>query len=57
MLLEIVYLKVGDACYAALRKLGVGLVESCLADETNFSLMRPCYLQGVAHAGYSGTDN
>ena len=57
VLLEIVYLKVGDACYAALRKLGVGLVESCLADETNFTLMRPCYLQGVAHAGYSGTDN
>ena len=57
MLLEIDYLKVCDTCHTALRKLRVGLVESCLADETNFTLMRPCYLQGVAHAGNTGADN
>ena len=57
VLLEVVFHEVGDRRYAALGKLGIGLVERSLADDTYLSFLRPCNLQGVAHSGNTCADD
>ena len=55
--LEVVHLQVGHRSHAALGKRSVGFVERSLANEANLAFVCPGYLQGVAHAGHSGTDD
>ena len=55
--LEVVHFQIRDTCHAALRKGGVSLVKTCLADDTYLSLFGTGNLQGIAHPGYTSSDD
>ena len=57
MLVEVVEFEVGHRGDATLCKRGVSLVERGLADHTYTTFIGTCHLQGVAHAGYAGTNH
>ena len=57
VLVEIIEFEVGHRGYTPLCKRGVSLVERGLTDHTYTTFIGACHLQGVAHAGYAGTDH
>ena len=54
---EVVELEVGHRGHTALSKRCVGLVERSLANHADLAFLGPGHLQGIAHAGHSGTDD
>ena len=54
---EVVYFEVRYRSHSALCKIGVSLVEGCLADKTNLTLVFAGYFQRIAHSCYASADN
>ena len=57
MLLEVVQLEVSHTGHSTLRILGVSLVQRGFADDAHLAFFSPCNLEGVAHSGYTCSDN
>ena len=53
MLVEVIYLEVGDRCHAALCLVRIGLVDGRLTDESHLALAALRHLEGITHSGYA----
>ena len=57
MLVEIIDGEVGHRGHSSLCETGISLIETCLTDHADLTLLLSRHLQGVAHTGHSRADN